>query len=240
MVFNPVEAKPMSRAATPPLPEGVSAPWAEGLARYRGGDLEGALACFQALAAAHPQDAQGHYLHGLVLFKLGRYLAAEAPLRRSVALRPGEDAQIKLALALGQEGDLPGCLAVLEQAAANLPGSAAVRAYLGTTLRSLDRVEEALDAYRAALALEPGHVPALWGLGLALGMVQHYGEGMATLRRAIALDPAFAPPHFHLGVLAWAAGEPEETRRQEVLLRDLAPSYAQSLAAIMTAGRTSP
>ena len=170
---------------------------------------------------------------GLVLFKLARYPEAVGPLRRSADLHPGEDALIKLAMAQGQAQDMAACLATLEEAARRLPDSAAVRAYLGTTLRSLDRVDEALEAYRTALALDPEHVPALWGMGLALGMRGRPGEGKDVLKRAIRLDPAFPPPHFHLGVLAWVTGEAEETRRQEAILRDLAPSYAGRLRQIM-------
>lgn len=212
--------------------------YAEGLRRYRTGDREGALAFFADLALALPGDAQAHYLQGLILFRLERFSEAQAPLRRSADLFPGEDALIKLAMAQGQTRDMQACLATLEEAARRLPGSAEARAYLGTTLRSLDRVEEALEAYQAALAIDPDHVPALWGLGLALGMRDRLAEGMEVLRHAIRLDPAFPPPHFHLGVLAWAAGDPGETRRQEALLRTLAPSYADRLAQIMTTERT--
>ncbi|BDU71829.1 tetratricopeptide repeat protein [Mesoterricola silvestris] len=207
--------------------------YAEGLRRHNAGDREGALAFFAELVRSFPGDAPAHYFHGLVLFRLGRFTEAVAPLRRSVELFPGEDAFVKLALAQGQTGDLPACLETLEEAARRLPASAEVRAYLGTTLRSLDRVEEALGAYGAALERDPDHVPALWGLGLALGMRDRHGEGMAALRRAIELDPAFPPPHFHLGVLAFAAGDPGETRRQEALLRTLAPSYAGRLILLL-------
>jgi tetratricopeptide (TPR) repeat protein len=207
--------------------------FAEGLARYQAGDKEGALAFFQRAAQERPEDAEAHYLLGLTLFKQGRHAEAIGPLRHSAGLHPGEDALVKLAMAQGQTGDMAGCLATLKDAARRLPGSAPVRAYLGTTLRTLDRLEEALDAYQAALARDPDHVLALWGLGLALGMAGRPGEGKAVLRRATLLDPAFPPPHFHLGVLAWITGEPEETRRQHALLGTLAPSYAERLGAIM-------
>jgi tetratricopeptide (TPR) repeat protein len=207
--------------------------FAEGLALYREGEKEAALGFFAQAARDRPDDAGALYYLGLVLFKLGRHAEAIGPLRRSAGLHPAEDALIKLALAQGQTGDLAGCLATLEGAARRLPASPAVRAYLGTTLRSLDRLEEALEAYRGALERDPAHVPALWGMGLALGMCERYAEGMAALRRAIELDPDFPPPHFHLGVLAWAAFEPAETRRQEAFLRDLAPGYADRLAEIM-------
>jgi tetratricopeptide (TPR) repeat protein len=222
-------------------PDGRSAyRFAEGLDLYRDGRREAALDYFAGAAAAAPGDAEVHYLHGLVLFKLGRYGEAAGPLRRSADLQPGEDALIKLAMAQGQTGDMAACLATLEEAARRLPGSAEVRAYLGTTLRTLGRVEEALAAYTAALDLDPDHVPALWGLGLALGMRERYAEGKAALRRAIAIDPAFPPPHFHLGVLAWVSGERDETRRQQALLRELAPSYADHLGRIMADERNSP
>jgi len=207
--------------------------FAEGLALYREGEKEAALAFFARAARDRPDDPEALYFLGLVLFKLGRHSEAIGPLRRSADLVPAEDALIKLAMAQGQTGDLAACLATLEEAARKLPGSPGVRAHLGTTLRSLDRVEEALEAYRQALERDPEHVPALWGMGLALGMRERWPEGMAALRRAIVLDPDFPPPHFHLGVLALAAGEPAETRRQEALLRDLAPSYADRLAEIL-------
>ncbi len=212
---------------------------AEGMRRFNAGDREGALAFFADTVRAYPGDAQAHYFHGIVLFRLERFREAAEALRRSADLVPGEDALIKLAMAQGQLKDMPACLATLEEAARRLPHSATVRAYLGTTLRSMDRLEEALAAYRAALERDPGHVPALWGLGLALGMAGRPAEGMGALRQAIERDPTFPPPHFHLGVLALAAGDPGETRRQEALLRNLAPSYADRLAQILTE-RTTP
>ncbi|HLO65512.1 MAG TPA: tetratricopeptide repeat protein, partial [Holophaga sp.] len=215
----------------PPSP--APDPCAEGLARYRTGDAEGAAASFEAAAAAFPEDPRPPYLHGLLRFRQKRYGEAAARFRASADRAPGEDCLIKLAMAQGELRDLPGCLATLQEAARLLPASASVRAHLGTTLRTLGRLEEALEAYETALALDRGHVPALWGLGLALGMAGRLETGMETLRRAIALDPAFPPPHFHLGVLAWAAGDRAEARTREARLRGLAPSYADRLLQIM-------
>jgi tetratricopeptide (TPR) repeat protein len=213
--------------------------FAEALAEYRAGAKEAALAFFERTARDHPDDAEALYYQGLILFKLGRHQEAVGPLRRSADLVPAEDALIKLAMAQGQTGNLEACLATLQEAVRKLPRSAPARAYLGTTLRTLDRLDEALEAYRAALELDPEHVPALWGLGVALGMAEQPAEGMAALRRAIQLDPAFPPPHFHLGVLAWVTGDLAEMRRQEVLLRGLATSYADRLQQI-TATKGSP
>ncbi|BDU75957.1 tetratricopeptide repeat protein [Mesoterricola sediminis] len=208
-------------------------PCAEGVARFQAGDAEGAAACFLRAARERPGEGHPRYLLGLLHFKKGRYREAEAQLRASAALETREDGLIKLALARGEQKDLPGCLALLEEAARRLPASAAIRAHLATTLRSLDRVPEAIAAYAGALALDPGHVPAHWGLGLALGMEGRFAEGMAALRQAIALDPGFPPPHFHLGVLAWAAGDAAEARAQAACLRSLAPSYASRLDQLM-------
>jgi Flp pilus assembly protein TadD len=213
--------------------------FAEGLDLFRDGRREEAVAYFAQAAGTAPDDPEVHYLHGLLLFKLARYGEAAVPLRRSADLHPGEDCLIKLAMAQGQTGDMAAGLATLEEAARRLPDSPEVRAYLGTTLRTLGRVEEALAAYTAALDRDPDHVPALWGMGLALGMRERYAEGKAALRRAIAIAPSFPPPHFHLGVLAWVSGERDETRRQQALLRELAPSYADHLGRVMADERNS-
>ena len=51
------------------------------------------------------------------------------------------------------------------------------------------RCEEAIDAYRQAIALRPGHAESHANLGNALESLGRIDEAIAAYRRAIALRP---------------------------------------------------
>ena len=178
-------------------------------------------------------EGQEAVQRGLALFREKRYREAAEVLAPVAAGHPTEEALVHLGLALGQLQDLDACRETLVEAARRFPGSADVRAYLGTTLRSQGRLEEALASYREALAIDEGHIGALWGLGLGLGMAGRPEEGRLELQQAIRLAPGFPPPHFHLAVLSLALGDREEARRRWTVLRTLAPSYAERLGQIL-------
>jgi tetratricopeptide (TPR) repeat protein len=165
----------------------------------------------------------------MALFRAERYAEAAEILAQATALGPTEDGCIHLSLALGQLQQLEASQEILEEAIVHFPNSAEVRAYLGTTLRSLGHLDAGILRYEEALQLDPDHVGALWGLGLALGMAGHPEEGLAPLWRAVGLAPNFAAPHFHLGILCLAIGDLEESHRQWRILQILSPRYAERL-----------
>ncbi|MCY4374761.1 MAG: tetratricopeptide repeat protein, partial [Spirochaetaceae bacterium] len=56
-------------------------------------------------------------------------------------------------------------------------------------LRKEERYEEALDAYRAVLAIDAEHAPALAGIGVTLFLLQRYEEALQALGQATAAQP---------------------------------------------------
>src|SRR5207245_1278448 len=79
---------------------------------------------------------------------------------------------------------------------------------LGTALLRLKRLDEAIDAYRKLLRIDPKSVPAHVNLGLALHSQakaqrdrKKLHEACAAYRKAVELDPKCVIAHFSLGVL---------------------------------------
>lgn len=80
-------------------------------------------------------------------------------------------------------------LYVLEKAGRVEPQNAQVAYLRANTLVELLRTEEAADAYRQALAGDPGHVEALIHLGAMLVEMQQFEEAESVLKRAVDRDP---------------------------------------------------
>ena len=94
-------------------------------------------------------------------------IAAAAMLAED-ALADGIDHAMVLNLVAGrreQEGRLDAALALLERARAAAPEAIGILNAIGLTLYRLGRHDEAVAAYDAALAQDPGFVPALANRG---------------------------------------------------------------------------
>ncbi|CAG0965394.1 partial protein O-GlcNAc transferase, partial [Rhodocyclaceae bacterium] len=99
---------------------------------------------------------------------------------------------------------------------------------LGTVFQSLGRLEEALEAYRRALTLEPDYPEALSNLGLALQEAGQQEDAVAAYRQALERRPDFAEAHYNLGNALNALGRTDEaiaSYRQALTLR---PAYAEA------------
>jgi TolB-like protein/DNA-binding winged helix-turn-helix (wHTH) protein/Flp pilus assembly protein TadD len=101
----------------------------------------------------------------------------------------------------------------LKKAALLEPGSAAVlgnRAYLA---RNLGHVDEAIELYKQAIALDPLRANFHLALGYELYFMGRYDEAQAALERAQELNPQLSSLHLTRGKLLFSEG-----RRQEALM----------------------
>jgi tetratricopeptide (TPR) repeat protein len=69
---------------------------------------------------------------------------------------------------------------------------------LGTALQEGGRLDEAVEAFHHALALEPDYAPAHNSLGSVLRQQGHHDEAIAELETALRLQPAFDDARFNL------------------------------------------
>lgn len=132
-----------------------------------------------------PQTAHDHAMHGMARREMGDLDGAIASLRRAVAI---DASLVEACDALG------GALV----AKGDLVGAATSHCLAGTALRERGRADEALAAYRRALALCPEHAPAHLGIGF---IQQHRTElkaAAASYQRALAIDPGLAAAYNNL------------------------------------------
>jgi len=111
------------------------------------------------------------------------------------------------------------------QAIAIDPEYADAHFHTGVALAELTRWQEAVDAYRQAMALPTLTVPDLahQNLGLALYHLRKYPDAEQALRFAISLSPDMQAAYHHLGLVLAAEGRPEEARRAFTRARELGP-----------------
>jgi len=94
--------------------------------------------------------------------------------------------------------------------------------------------EQAEDAFREAIRLDPNYAPPYAGLSVALSIQQQNDEGwaeaLAAAQKALELDPGLAEAHAAMGLILYANPEPDLEAATESLRRALELDPSLSIA----------
>jgi serine/threonine-protein kinase len=121
---------------------------------------------------------------------------------------------------------------LLSTAQARFPQDFWVNFELGWALYEVQRSDDAIGFYRAALALRPDAGPAHNNLGAALYTRGRLDEAISHFKQALHSDPRFAVAHNNLGLALWARGRPEEAishYQEAIRLAPTAPVFHLNL-----------
>jgi tetratricopeptide (TPR) repeat protein len=171
-------------------------------------------------------QAQAAYERGLAHYAEKRGALALEAFREAIALNPGVAAYRswlgRLYLDLGRPAE------AIEhfQEATRLDASySEAWVNLGVALDEIGRWEEAVAAYRKAIALPILTDPhlAYHGLGLALFHLKRFREAEDALRFAISLNPSTEGPYYNLGLVLLAQDRRDQAKQAFRRARDLAP-----------------
>jgi tetratricopeptide (TPR) repeat protein len=162
-------------------------------------DDSGALAAFEHAVATSPKDAVAQYRLGAEYLHQGKALPAIDHLRQANELNPSDQSTLNaLQMALRQSGDLEGADHVKQQLAellrdrdrTNQNKLKAVQINNdGAALEKTGDLKGALDKYREAAQLDPGHAGIRTNYGVALLRMGKWSEGLDELHQALQLDP---------------------------------------------------
>lgn len=175
--------------------------WSDlGEARRNLADDAGAVEAFKRAVEANPEGAVARTRLGSKLLDLGKVSEAIPHLREAARLDPtNQSALNSLLIALRKDGRTDEANAVKLQLAQllreknrtdrNLLNSIELNNQ-GAALEKSGDLRGALEKYRAALELNPGHNGIRTNLAIALLRLGRWDEGLAQLREAARRDPA--------------------------------------------------
>lgn len=212
-------------AAVAAAPEHGEAWYNLALLRQDRCDADGAAAALERARALEGDSPRVIAAAGALAQERGQAREARTLFTRALAAQPEDNAaRVRLAQALGQQGDVEGALATI--AAAPSP-DAALAAKKGDILVDAGRLDEAIDAYQDVLARWPGHVPVL----SALAYLTMQARAGATTDMALApleamLSPA-APTELWRAAIAVASGLGDAARTAEWAARAEAATGVQ-------------
>jgi len=110
---------------------------------------------------------------------------------------------------LFQEGKFEEALAAYGKAAAQSPQDAVIQYNIGVTLMALDRVDEAIGAFKRTIEIQPENIPALKGLGQIYGKMRLYEESVRFYSQATMISSTDPEAFFNLGVGQMNLGDQE-------------------------------
>jgi tetratricopeptide (TPR) repeat protein len=203
------------------------------------GRFEEALEAYQQALRLGGDSAETHFGLASTYRLLSRHAEAARHYRRTLDLRPGTvEAQSGLAAALAADGRPDEALEAGGEALRTLGRAPAATAFeLATTFLRLGRFDEAIAAYRQALALRPDDPDTLNNLGTALWELGRLEEAEAHYHRALALRAGDAEIRNNLGNALREQGRLDEAAacyREALRIRGDSPEALSNLGVVLT------
>jgi len=162
-------------------------------------DNAGALAAFQRAVGADPENSVARYRLGSEHFYRGEVRQAVTHLEKAFRLDPQNQSTLYvLQLALRRDGQDERAGYIKEQLTKLIRerDRASQQAMValqmnneGAALEKAGNLREAMEKYRAALALDPAHVGIRTNFAVVLLRLGQWSQGIAELREALRRDP---------------------------------------------------
>ncbi len=165
--------------------------WNEhGVAMHQSGNVHAAADSYRRALRIDPRHAMAYNNLGVALDDLGDYHAARESFVRASELDPTLIvARLNLARWLAGQRDPLAALMLLRELVAFHPRNAESWQVMGTVLQSLDRTEEARDAFLAAIECRPSHAEARFGLARVLERLGDSDGAARETQQALKYSP---------------------------------------------------
>jgi tetratricopeptide (TPR) repeat protein len=178
-------------AAEKELKEEFSPALAKAIAKDRSSKKsKDAVALYQEVVAAEPDNAEAHYRLGLALNRSGEIVSALNELEKALRLAPGSAKyQCDYGLVALSAGWIDKALVACQSAAVGAPSNARYQSALGDCLIAANRVNDASDAYSRAVHLDPNNAEYIHNLGVAYFHGKLFKKAIEVFTSAIKIKP---------------------------------------------------
>ncbi len=175
-------------------------------AQIRAGHANDAMAGIQHLESADQLPLSREYQLGALFAQKGLYSQAVYCFRRIASIQPSWQNRYNLALALLYVNQPDEASTLLTRLHKDQPSNANILMYLGAAYEMLQKMPEALDAYRAALAVDPSNPDRMLDYTRLLMDTDHYDEAIQAIQSGMADSDSTAPLQLRLGAVEMAKG----------------------------------
>ncbi len=185
-----------------------------GMANERTGNYPAAVKAYERGLAVEPRNVELLNSLGFALFQQGKSKEAVVALEKALEVDPKHwKSHNNLALAAIDVGEFEVAEAHYRESLAIKP-QPAIYNDLGVVLEREGLPAEAVEAYRAALKLDPKSAAANYNLGSSLARSGKYAEAERHFRAAIKADPKNAAAHQALAEVLEKLGRADEARSE--------------------------
>lgn len=210
---------------------------ARGVLMYNQGKNQEALALFDQLAAADPQNGAVQYQRGVVFNRLGQKAKAVEAYKRATQIDPTHAlAWYDLGVIYYNDGDYNGALNAYQSSIRADYSNAKAHANLASTYRQLERFEEANGEYKIAAETikDDPNLYSEWGY--CLGKTAEWDKAAARLETAKNMSPT-AEDDSNVGWAYYNAAQADRAAKNDEAAR---ANLEKSKAALQTAVQKDP
>ena len=190
------------------IPDNVLASRNLGVAYFRLGNYDSAIAAIKNVLRVYPHDEISIFDLATAYDRVGSLAEADSCYRVAIELVPSH------VEARYNRGSLLNRMNRYEDAAAEFREAVRIRpdyfeAYnnLGNALGHLGKDDEAVAAYQKALSLNPNYVEAHNNMGTTLRKLQRNDEAIQEYETALRLNPSFPAAHYNLAIVEMTRGD---------------------------------
>ena len=176
------------------------------IALFNTSKFKEALARLDPAVAQHPENAAFHHMRGKCHFMLNEFDKAVADLQTAARLTPQDyDVSYTLALAYLKLNKKPAALEIFNRMIAQLGNRPQLRIVIGRAYRQTGFLEDAIDEFKKAIAIDPKFPRAHYYLGLTYLLkdgAARISDAEAEFKLEVAANPEEFFANYYLGVVS--------------------------------------
>ncbi len=165
-------------------------------------NMTDAQTAYSQALSLDPKSPEAHFGLALVKQKMGDLAGAEAEYRAAISFKSTRDTM------------------------------EAIELDLGALLFAEGKLDEAVEQYHAALAINPFYPQAHYNLGIVLTKLGRLDEAVAAYKQSIALDPSSVAARINVGIILAKQGDLEGARAQFRAILKIDPANKTAISAL--------